>query len=167
MTKSLSGRHAGNSGGVFRISLSLVASAFIATYSLASDDSGELPKRYSQLGLEAVEEVLNFRYRKFRNADKQSIIVRNSARDSYLIVFVQPIPLRNSAVVINDRNLRSGNTRVCLGEKQQTNISGRSRGVGGGFFSNSRNCKLRIQTIYPLENMKQENEVVKFLREND
>lgn len=57
-------------------------------------DASALPERYLELGLESVDEVLNFRYRRFRDGDRQSLVVRNSRRESYLLVFNQPIPPR-------------------------------------------------------------------------
>ena len=154
MTKSLSSRHVGNSVGVLRISLSLVASAFIATYSLAADDSGELPKRYSQLGLEEVEEISDFQYRRSRRGDKQSMIVRSNSMDSYLLVFNQTLPFRASITGYVDEDLQAGVSRICIANEPN-------------YYKGSFECPHQVLAIYPLKDMEQENQVVKFLRAND
>lgn len=150
-----------------------------ASVGYAEEDKGDselagapaLPERYLELGLESVDEVLNFRYRRFRDGDRQSLVVRNSRRESYLLVFNQPIPPRNSDVALSDRNLRAGFTRACLGGR--STMASSSRGyydrssMKTARLSGSRSCPFRVEAIYPLENMEQENKVIKFLRAND
>ena len=110
----------------------------------ADEESDALPERYSQLGLEPLEQVFDFKYRSFRDGDRQSVVLRTRGREIYLLVFNRPIDPRNKAVEIPDRNLRAGFTRVSIGS-----------------FSR------RVEAIYQLENREQEMEVIKFLRAND
>ena len=42
----------------------------------ADEDGKALPERYSELGLEPLEQVFDFRYRSFRDGDRQSLILR-------------------------------------------------------------------------------------------
>ena len=121
---------------------------FITSSSFAIDESEALPVRYSQLGLEPLEQVFDFKYRSFRDGDRQSLIVRTRGREIYLLVFNQPISPRNNAVEIRDRNLRAGFTTASIIDNQ-------------GSFSR------RVEVIYKLENREKEIEVVKFLRERD
>ena len=114
----------------------------------ADEDGKALPERYSELGLEPSEQVFDFRYRSFRDGDRQSLILRTRGREIYLLVFDQPISPRNEAVRITDRNLRPGLTRVWITDRQLT-------------------LPRRLEAIYQLENREQENEVIKFLRAND
>lgn len=114
----------------------------------AADESEALPERYSQLGLQPLEQVFDFKYRSFRDGDRQSLIVRTRGREIYLLVFDRPISPRNQGIQIRDRNLRAGFTRVSIADNQ---------------LALSR----RIDAIYQLENREKENEVVKFLRAND
>ena len=115
---------------------------------LAENESGVLPERYSQLGLEPLEQVFDFKYRSFRDGDRQSLIVRTRGREIYLLVFDRPISSRNQGIQIRDRNLRAGFTRVSIADSQ---------------LALSR----RIDAIYQLENREKENEIIKFLRAND
>ena len=112
------------------------------------EDSDALPERYSQLGLEPVEQVFDFEYQRFRDADKQSVIVRTRGREAYLLVLSKPGFYRNDSVDIVERNLRPGLTRVCVTRMDE------------------EICR-RLETIYQFEDKEQENEVVKFLRAND
>ena len=121
---------------------------FITSSSFAIDESEALPERYSQLGLQPLEQVFDFKYRSFRDGDRQSLIVRTRGREIYLLVFDRPISPRNQGIQIRDRNLRAGFTRVSIADNQ---------------LALSR----RIDAIYQLENREKENEVVKFLRAND
>ena len=114
----------------------------------AADESEALPERYSQLGLQPLEQVFDFKYRSFRDGDRQSLIVRTRGREIYLLVFDRPISPRNQGIQIRDRNLRAGFTRVSIADNQ---------------LALSR----RIDAIYQLENREKENEVVRFLRAND
>ena len=112
------------------------------------EDLNALPERYYQLGLEPLVQVFDFEFQRFRDADKQSVIVRTRGREAYLLVFNKPGFSRNDSVYIDDRNLRPGLTRVCV------------TSIGEGI------CR-RIDVIYQFEDKKQENEVVRFLRAND
>ena len=112
------------------------------------EDLNALPERYYQLGLEPLVQVFDFEFQRFRDADKQSVIVRTRGREAYLLVFNKPGFSRNDSVYIDDRNLRPGLTRVC--------VTSMDEGI----------CR-RIDVIYQFEDKKQENEVVRFLRAND
>ena len=122
----------------------LLCFIFISAPLFADEESDALPERYSQLGLEPLEQVFDFKYRSFRDGDRQSVVLRTRGREIYLLVFNRPIDPRNKAVEIPDRNLRAGFTRVSVGS-----------------FSR------RVEAIYQLENREQEMEVIKFLRAND
>ena len=122
----------------------LLCFIFISAPLFADEESDALPERYSQLGLEPLEQVFDFKYRSFRDGDRQSVVLRTRGREIYLLVFNRPIDPRNKAVEIPDRNLRAGFTRVSIGS-----------------FSR------RVEAIYQLENKEQEMEVIKFLRAND
>jgi hypothetical protein len=122
----------------------LLCFIFISAPLFADEESDALPERYSQLGLEPLEQVFDFKYRSFRDGDRQSVVLRTRGREIYLLVFNRPIDPRNKAVEIPDRNLRAGFTRVSIGS-----------------FSR------RVEAIYQLENREQEMEVIKFLRAND
>ena len=100
------------------------------------------------MGLEPLEQVFDFKYRSFRDGDRQSVVVRTRGREIYLLVLNQPISPRNNSVAIRDRNLRSGFTRVSIEDSQ-------------GSFPR------KIEAIYQLESREQEMEVIKFLRAND
>jgi hypothetical protein len=121
---------------------------FITAPTFAINKSEELPERYAMLGLEPLEQVFDFKYRSFRDGDRQSIIVRTRGREIYLLVFNAPISSRNNAVEIRDRNLRAGFTRASI-------------------VDNQGSLSRRVEAIYQLENREKENEVVKFLRAND
>ena len=112
------------------------------------EDLDALPERYSQLGLESLEQVFDFEFQRFRDADRQSVIVRTRGREAYLLVFNKPGFYRNDSVDIVERNLRPGLTRVC--------VTRMDAGI----------CR-RLEAIYQFEDKEQENEVVKFLRAND
>ena len=120
---------------------------FISVPLFADEESEALPDRYSQLGLEPVEQVFDFKYRSFRDGDRQSLIVRTRGREIYLLVFNRPISPRNQGITIKG-NLRAGFTRASIADNQTT-------------------LSRRVERIYPLENREKENEVVKFLRAND
>ena len=120
----------------------------IAAPVFANEGAQSLPDRYTQLGLEPLEQVFDFKYRSFRDGDRQSLIVRTRGREIYLLVFDRPISPRNQGIQIRDRNLRAGFTRVSIADNQ---------------LALSR----RIDAIYQLENREQENEVIKLLRAND
>ena len=128
----------------------LICASILLSVSCASvdEDSDALPERYSQLGLESLEQVFDFEFQRFRDADRQSVIVRTRGREAYLLVFNAPGFYRNDSVDIGERNLRPGLTRVCV-----------TRGVDGI-------CR-RLEVIYKFEDKKQENEAVRFLRAND
>ena len=128
----------------------LICSSILLPMSCASvdEDSDALPERYSQLGLEPVEQVFDFEYQRFRDADKQSVIVRTRGREAYLLVLSKPGFYRNDSVDIVERNLRPGLTKVCVTRMDE--------GI----------CR-RLEVIYQFEDKEQENEVVKFLRAND
>ena len=121
---------------------------FMSAPLFADEESEALPDRYSQLGLEPVEQVFDFKYRSFRDGDRQSLIVRTRGREIYLLVFNRPISPRNQGIAIKGRNLRAGFTRASIADNQTT-------------------LSRRVERIYPLENREKENEVVKFLRAND
>ena len=117
---------------------------FLMSSGIASGDSESLPERYSQLGLEPLNELFDFKYRSFRDGDRQSIVVRTRGREIYLLVFNAPINPRNKVVNINSRRLRPGFTRACIDDA----------------------C-VRVEKIYQLRDRAHEREVVKFLRAND
>ena len=121
---------------------------FMSAPLFADEESESLPDRYSQLGLEPVEQVFDFKYRSFRDGDRQSLIVRTRGREIYLLVFNRPISPRNQGITIKGRNLRAGFTRTSIADNQTT-------------------LSRRVERIYPLENREKENEVIKFLRAND
>lgn len=121
---------------------------FMSAPLFADEESEALPDRYSQLGLEPVEQVFDFKYRSFRDGDRQSLIVRTRGREIYLLVFNRPISPRNQGITIKGRNLRAGFTRTSIADNQTT-------------------LSRRVERIYPLENREKENEVIKFLRAND
>ena len=112
------------------------------------EDLNALPERYSQLGLEPLEQVFDFEFQRFRDADRQSVIVRTRGREAYLLVFNRPGFYRNDSVDIGDRNLRPGLTRVCVTRMDE------------------EICR-RLEVIYQFEDKEHENEVVRFLRAND
>ena len=128
----------------------LFCASILLPMSCASVDENlnALPERYSQLGLVPVEQVFDFEFQRFRDADRQSVIVRTRGREAYLLVFNKPGFYRNDSVDIVDRNLRPGLTRVC--------VTRMDAGI----------CR-RLEAIYQFEDKEQENEVVKFLRAND
>ncbi len=128
----------------------LICASILLPVSCASvdEDSGALPERYSQLGLEPLEQVFDFEFQRFRDADRQSVIVRTRGREAYLLVFNRPGFFRNDSVDLGGRNLRPGLTRVCV-----TSM-------------NEEICP-RLEVIYKFEDKKQENEAVRFLRAND
>lgn len=115
---------------------------------LADEKAEALPERYTQLGLEPLEEVFDFRFRSFRDGDRQSVVVRTRGREIYLLVFNRPISPRNNAIELRDRNLRAGFTRASI-------------------IDNQGSLSRRVEAIYKLENREKENEVVRFLRAND
>ena len=121
---------------------------FMSAPLFADEESEALPDRYFQLGLEPVEQVFDFKYRSFRDGDRQSLIVRTRGREIYLLVFNRPISPRNQGITIKGRNLRAGFTRTSIADNQTT-------------------LSRRVERIYPLENREKENEVIKFLRAND
>ena len=112
------------------------------------EDLNALPERYSQLGLEPLEQVFDFEFQRFRDADRQSVIVRTRGREGYLLIFNRPGFYRNDSVDIVDRNLRPGLTRVC--------VTSMNDGI----------CR-RLEVIYQFEDKEHENEVIRFLRAND
>lgn len=126
----------------------LILWLFISAPLFADEDGEALPERYSQLGLEPLEQVFDFKYRSFRDGDRQSVVVITRGREVYLLVLNKPISPRNNAVAIRDRNLRAGFTRVSIEDSQ-------------GSFPR------KIEAIYQLESREQEMEVIKFLRAND
>jgi hypothetical protein len=107
-----------------------------------------LPERYAQLGLEPLEQVFDFEFTRFRDGDRQSLVLKTRGREIYLLVFDRPISPRNKAVRINDRNLRVRFTRVWVTDRDVT-------------------LSRRLEAIYQIENKEQENEILKFLRAND
>lgn len=126
-----------------------VLSSFLISAPLLADEEAEaLPERYTQLGLEPLEEIFDFEYRSFRDGDKQSVVVRTRGREIYLLVFNRPISPRNNAIEFRDRNLRAGFTRASI-------------------IDNQGSISRRVEAIYQLENREKENEVVRFLRAND
>jgi hypothetical protein len=128
----------------------LICASILLSVSCASvdEDLDGLPERYSQLGLEPLEQVFDFEFQRFRDADRQSVIVRTRGREAYLLVFNKPGFYRNDSVDIVERNLRPRLTRVCVTRMDE--------GI----------CR-RLAAIYQFEDKEQENEVVKFLRAND
>ena len=121
---------------------------FVSAPMFADEAVEALPERYAQLELEPLKEVFDFKYRSFRDGDRQSLIVRTRGREIYLLVFDRPISPRNQGIQIRDRNLRAGFTRLLIADNQ---------------LAVSR----RIDAIYQLADREKENEVVKFLRAND
>ena len=115
---------------------------------LAEDTARRLPQRYADLGLEPLSQVYDFRYRSFRDVDKQSLIVRTRGREAYLLVFDRPVSPSNRAVEITGKNLRAGFTRVSVTDFQST-------------------ISRRIEIIYQIRNRDEENETIKLLRAND
>ena len=128
----------------------LICASILSPVSCAAvnQDSSALPERYSQLGLEPLEQVFDFEFQRFRDADKQSVIVRTRGREAYLLVFNRPGFYRNDSVDIGDRNLRPGLTRVCVTRMDE------------------EICR-RLEVIYQFEDKEHENEIVRFLRAND
>lgn len=122
----------------------LVVSASV----IAEDTAGQLQHRYADLGLEPLSQVYDFRYRSFRDVDKQSLIVRTRGREAYLLVFDRPVSLRNRVVEIRGRNLQAGFTRVSVTDSQGT-------------------ISRRIESIYQIRNRDEENELIKILRANN
>ena len=127
-----------------------------------NEESKAIPDRYGQLGLDSVEQLENFQYRRFRNADKQSIIVRNSSGDSYLLVLSGAILRSAGAEIKRGRTLLAGSSliTVCLKVRARTtkNLLGSRCEFG---------ATRRIELIYPLKDMEQEKRVLKFLKAND
>lgn len=121
---------------------------FVSAPMFADEAVEALPERYAQLELEPLKGVFDFKYRSFRDGDRQSLIVRTRGREIYLLVFDRPISPRNQGIQIRDRNLRAGFTRLLIADNQ---------------LAVSR----RIDAIYQLADREKENEVVKFLRAND
>ena len=121
---------------------------FVSAPLFADEEAVGLPERYTQLGLEPLEEVFDFRFRSFRDGDRQSVVVRTRGREIYLLVFNRPISPRNNAIELRDRNLRAGFTRASI-------------------IDNQSSLSRRVEVIYKLENREKENEVVRFLRAND
>ena len=128
----------------------LICASILLSVSCASvdEDLDALPERYLQLGLEPVEQVVDFEFQDFDDADGQSVIVRTRGREAYLLVFDKPGFYRNDNVYVQHRNLRPGFSRVCV-----TRLAG-------------ARCR-RLELIYHLEDEELEYEVVKFLRAND
>lgn len=124
--------------------LTLILVFLFGSSTLATEDATALPERYSQLGLEPLNELFDFKYRSFRDGDRQSIVVRTRGREIYLLVFNAPINPRNKVVDINSRRLRPGFTRARIDD-----------------------AYVRIEKIYQLRDRAHELEVVKFLRAND
>ena len=122
----------------------LFAVMLFSTFVQADAEVSDLPARYSQLGLEPLNELFDFKYRSFRDGDRQSIIVRTRGREIYLLVFNAPINPRNKVVEINSRRLRPSFTRARIDD-----------------------AYVRIEKIYQLRDRAHELEVVKFLRAND
>ncbi len=112
------------------------------------------PKRYSQLGLDTLKRLDNFQYRRSRRGDKQSIIVRSNAMNSYLLVFNQPIPFRARITGYVDEDLQAGASTICIADDPN-------------YYRGSFKCPHRVEAIYPLKDMEQERAVLKFLRAND
>lgn len=127
---------------------------FMSAPLIADEESEALPDRYSQLGLESVEQLDNFQYRRSRRGDKQSMIVRSNSMDSYLLVFNQPIPFRASITGYVDEDLQAGASTICIAVDQD-------------YYRGSFKCPHRVEAIYPLKDMEEEKRVIKFLREND
>lgn len=127
---------------------------FISAPAFAEEDSIALPERYSQLGLESIEKLDNFQYRRSRRSDKQSMIVRSNSMDSYLLVFNNPVPFRASITGYVDEDLQVGTSTICITDDPN-------------YYRGSFKCPHRVEAIYPLEDMEQEKQVIKFLREND
>ena len=137
----------------------LICASILLSVSCASvdEDSNALPQRYLQLGLEPVDQVVNFEFQDFDHADAQSVIVRTRSREAYLLVLDKPGHHRNDDVYVEHRNLRPGFSRVCF---SMMGISTPKRWAG--------NCLWRrLEVIYQLRDEEHEYEVVKFLRAND
>ena len=137
----------------------LICASILLSVSCASvdEDSNALPERYLQLGLEPVDQVVNFEFQDFDHADAQSVIVRTFGREAYLLVLEKPGHHRNDDVWIQHRNLRPGFSRVCF---SMMGISVPKRSAGGIL------CR-KLEVIYHLRDEEHENEVVKFIRAND
>ena len=114
----------------------------------ADEDPTLLPERYAQLGLEPLEQVFDFEFTRFRDGDRQSLVLKTRGGEIYLLVFDRPISPRNKAVRIKDRHLRVGFTRVWVTDRDLT-------------------LSRRLEATYQIENKEQENEILKFLRAND
>ena len=122
-----------------------------------NEESKALPDRYAQLGLDSVEQVDNFLYRRSRRADIQSVIVRDRSGASYLLVFGRSIPHQGQIVGYVDRDLTSGSTKIRVGMRPN---------LTSGPFDRDES-DYRVEAIYPLEDMEQEKRVIKFLRANN
>ena len=121
------------------------------------EDSNALPERYLELGLEPVDQVVDFEFQDFDHADAQSVIVRTFGREAYLLVLDKPGHHRNDHVYIQHRNLRPGFSQVCF---TMMGISVPKRSAGGVL------CR-RLEVIYHLGDEEHENEVVRLLSAND
>lgn len=114
----------------------------------ATEESVVLPERYSQLGLVPLAQVFDFKYRSFRDGDRQSVVVTTRGREIYLLVLNGPISPRNNRIELRDRNLRPGFSRVSISDDQST-------------------ISRRVEAIYQVENREKANEIIRFLRAND
>ena len=140
---------------------------FMSAPLFADEESEALPDRYSQLGLKPVEQLDNFKFRRWSYGDRQSLVLRTRPRGSFLIVFNKPIRRSNLEIDLEtkDRTLKSGETKACLVSEMvnmKMRVDRSSRPMTG-----VRNCDFRVEAIYPLKDMEQEKRVIKFLREND
>ena len=82
--------------------LSICASILLSV-SCASvvEDLDALPERYLQLGLEPVEQVADFEFQDFDDADKQSVIVRTRGREAYLLVLTSQAFIETTMYMFN------------------------------------------------------------------
>ena len=100
-----------------------------------------LPQRYLQVGLDSVEQVDNFQYRRSRRADIQSLIVRDRSGASYLLVFGRSIPYQGQIVGSVGRDLISGSTKIRVGMRPNLTSGPFDRDESnyrGGYLSSER-----------------------------
>ena len=141
----------------------ILAGLLISTSLLADGEAKVLAGKYTELGLEQLEQVRNFKYvGKFRNVDEQSKIVRDSSGKSYLLIFDREVPRRVAVVDLKrGRDLKAGSTAVQLCAMKGRRYSAFDSACGGETWYPV------VNQIFALENMTQENSVLKALRESD
>ena len=54
---------------------------FVSAPLLADEEAAALPERYTQLGLEPLEQVFDFEFTRFRDGDRQSLVLKTRGRE--------------------------------------------------------------------------------------